>query len=283
MSEKFYISALQTILEAGRGILKIYNHGEYNTQNKKDGSPLTLADKVSHSIIFQNLGTSGLPILSEEGLHAAFLERRSWTEYWLVDPLDGTKEFIKRNGEFTVNIALVRKVQDRFIPVFGVVYIPVKDVLYLGVHRFGAWKIERAATKEYSSFEDVEAYGKKLPFSSGEQKRPLTVVVSRSHNNQETEELVAELEKRYGKIQRLTSGSSIKMCLVAEGLADIYPRFGPTMEWDTAAGDAVCRAAECEVTRRDGVRPLTYNKEDLHNPPFLVVRRDFPKDALVGF
>ncbi len=277
--EKLVNAAVQGALDAGRAILEVYQDENFDVEIKKDKSPLTRADKQAHRVIVQALEQAGdTPILSEEGKDSPYADRKEWEQYWLVDPLDGTKEFIKRNGEFTVNIALMRAEEGRdgseigpgAGPAAGVVYVPVKDILYVGIGGQGAWKVVGAAAAGAGTVQKVREIGEPLgeaPYSG----RPFTAVMSRSHNSPETEALVAEMEKTYGPAERVSSGSSIKLCLVAEGTADVYPRFAPTMEWDTAAGDAVCRAAGCRVTEQDGKTALRYNKENLLNPWFLVL------------
>lgn len=247
--------ARQAALEAGAVIMKIYTDPsqDFGIEKKSDNSPLTLADKNAHLCIMRYLGETGIPVLSEEGQHLPFCERRNWHRLWVVDPLDGTKEFIKKNGEFTVNIALV----EDGAPVMGVIYIPVTGILYYGISGVGAWK-EAPESKE------------SLPLMRKRGEDLFTVVASRSHMNAETEEYINQLRKNHENIQLVSSGSSIKICLVAEGVADTYPRFAPTMEWDTAAGDAIARAAGKHVVNVQTGLPLVYNKEDLHNPWFLV-------------
>lgn len=254
--------AKRAALEAGEEIMKIYTdpHQDFGIEKKADNSPLTLADKAAHLCIMRHLQRTGIPVLSEEGQHLPFSERSNWHRLWIVDPLDGTKEFIKKNGEFTVNIALV----EDGAPILGVIYIPVTNVLYYGIVREGAWKITPSSLPEGRA-SMIES----LPLKkSGEGL--YTVVASRSHMNAETEEYINQLRKNHDKIQLVSSGSSIKICLVAEGVADAYPRFAPTMEWDTAAGDAIARAAGKHVVDVQTGHPLVYNKEDLHNPWFLV-------------
>ena len=289
--------AYNAALEAGREILDVYEGSDFDVEMKADDSPLTVADKRAHDAIVRALEKSGLPVLSEEGADIPVDERRGWEQYWLVDPLDGTKEFIKRNGEFTVNIALMAKETrqtsekasgDMYVPAAGVVYVPVKDMAYLGIAGRGAWKVESALTgalkSEAQSAESDFAYSERNPVRieaaidsaralpvEDPASRPFSAVMSRSHNSPETEEYVSQLEASWGKAERVSSGSSIKLCLVAEGSADVYPRFAPTMEWDTAAGDAVCRAAGCRVTEKDETTPLAYNKDDLYNPWFVVL------------
>ena len=247
--------AKRAALDAGAEILRIYTDPtqDFGIEKKADNSPLTLADKAVHLCIMRYLQETGIPVLSEEGQHLPYAERKSWKRLWVVDPLDGTKEFIKKNGEFTVNIALVE--DDN--PVLGVIYIPVTGIMYYGVVGEGAWK-ETPDTKEA------------LPIEGERGEGLFTVVASRSHMNAETEEYINQLRKNHDKIHLISSGSSIKICLVAEGVADSYPRFAPTMEWDTAAGDAIDRAAGKKVINVETGMSLVYNKDDLHNPWFLV-------------
>jgi 3'(2'), 5'-bisphosphate nucleotidase len=282
-------AAIQAALVAGIEIMQIYA-GPVDVEYKGDSSPLTEADRRAHRVIVQILGSldKPLPILSEEGNEIPFQTRREWKRYWLIDPLDGTKEFIKKNGEFTVNIALMEQREAAWTPVVGVVYLPAKDILYVGIEGAGAVKLTDATRHipakrstnilAKTSVDELFSAGQRLPACSSDPDI-LRVVASRSHGSKETESLIAELGRNYKKVERVSSGSSIKLCLVAEGAADVYPRFAPTMEWDTAAGDGVCRAAGALVTGQDGKHPLVYNKEDLHNPWFLVFRKDFAKGA----
>ena len=265
--------AVKAALDAGAAILEIYEQ-DFEVEYKEDESPLTSADKASHEIIMEALSATAYPVLSEESAAVGYDERKAWTTYWLVDPIDGTKEFIKKNGEFTVNIALVEK----GIPVLGVVYVPVQDTLYVGSPE-GAWKIEEAAGKE--GFELIAA-AEEISVT-GTPKGALKVVASKSHCNDETLKFIGELEADYGPAERVSRGSSLKLCMIAEGSADIYPRIAPTMEWDTAAAHAVVTAAGGRVFQyRDGssaseyktgsssVSDVLYNKEDLLNPYFVV-------------
>ncbi len=261
-------------LAAGRAILEVYESEDFAVEAKSDHSPLTRADRSAHEVIERALSGSNIPMLSEEGADIPAAERQRWQRYWLIDPLDGTKEFIKRNGEFTVNIGLIERRGDGWEPVLGVVYVPALDVLYAGARETGGWKLaaaSRAVDESGSFLEQLKKEGQPLAGRPPESEAPIAAVVSRSHGSEETEAFVSQLEERYGTVTRVSSGSSIKLCLVAEGAADAYPRFAPTVEWDTAAGDAVCRAAGCRVTERDGSTPLSYNKEDLYNPWFLVL------------
>ena len=256
--------AIAAAVDAGRAILDVYSSA-FAVEHKDDRSPLTLADKRSHEIIAARLAAKdagGLPLLSEEGRNIPFEERKRWGLFWLVDPVDGTKEFIKRNGEFTVNIALVR--QNR--PVLGVIYVPVRDTLYYAAEGLGAWRLDKA-----SGDHARPGRADRLPVPGGPH-RPFTAVASRSHLSPETEAYLEGLRAMQGTLEIVSAGSSLKFCLIAEGRADVYPRFGPTMEWDTAAGHAiVVEAGGMVVTSTDRVE-LLYNKEDLHNPWFIAGR-----------
>lgn len=263
------IPAINAVLAAGEKILDVYKSDNFDVDFKSDDSPLTRADRMAHNSIVEYLSNSGLPVLSEEGRDIPYEERRNWKQFWLVDPLDGTKEFIKRNGEFTVNIALVENNE----AVAGVIYVPVLKDLYIGMKNSGAWKLSNVELKtRFERFEDVVLEGERLPL---QQKRDQMVIVgSRSHMSAETEQLIEKLSRSYGACDILSKGSSLKICMVAEGSADIYPRFAPTMEWDTAAGTAIACAAGFQVSQQDGKTPLNYNKENLLNPWFIVKRAD---------
>lgn len=245
---------------AGAAILDVYA-GNFDVTNKADSSPLTIADLRSHEIIVKGLSalTPQIPILSEEASDISFDERKRWNRYWLVDPLDGTKEFVSRNGEFTVNIALI----DQHSAVLGAVYVPVKDTLYLGVQQQGAYK-------------QVGSQPRVAIRTSSPANSPLRLVGSRSHRDSTLDQHLSKLEP----CEFVAVGSSLKFCLVAEGLADLYPRFGPTSEWDTAAAQAVVEAAGGAVVTLEG-SPLQYNaKSELLNPHFLVygdVSKDWPQ------
>ncbi len=235
---------------AGEAILEVYSGADFGTTYKDEGSPLTLADKAANDIIVAALKTltPDVPVLSEESKAEPFDVRKSWDRLWIVDPLDGTKEFIKRNGEFTVNIALV----EGGVPVLGVVYAPALKVTYYGARGSGAFRFKDGILNRILVSN----------FSTG---GPLKVVASRSHRGDELERFLDQL----GLVEVLSMGSSLKFCLVAEGAAHIYPRLGPTMEWDTAAAQCVVEAAGGQVVSLDG-RPLRYNREELLNPSFIV-------------
>jgi len=265
-------AAIEAALAAGREILAVYE-GPIAVELKDDRSPLTEADRRAHRTIAGVLAATGLPLVSEEGRALPAAERRSWERYWLVDPLDGTKEFVRRNGEFTVNIALMERTGEPTgaagvaDPIGGVVYAPVKDLLYFAWRGGGAWRDERASAPRTSLAARASA-SRRLPLAL--EREVYTVVASRSHTSAETEAFIRAAEREHGRVELASLGSALKICLVAEGSADVYPRFAPTMEWDTAAGHAVAlEAGRTLVDPRDGA-PLRYNKADLTNPWFLV-------------
>ncbi|WP_346863283.1 3'(2'),5'-bisphosphate nucleotidase CysQ [uncultured Draconibacterium sp.] len=257
-------TALIAAIEAGHEILKIYNDpkADFSVEKKADHSPLTIADKASHLVIVSHLEKTGIPILSEEGKTTDYSERKRWETFWLIDPLDGTKEFIKKNGEFTVNIALIKKGK----PVMGVIYVPVSGTLYFGSAKHGAWKLQQ--TPKTITLEQVLAQGKKLPAPMN--SNVYKVVGSRSHMSEETITYIKELKSVHSNLEIVSKGSSLKICMVAEGSAHQYPRFGPTMEWDTAAGHAIANAAGKKLWLTDMSGELQYNKENLLNPYFIV-------------
>ncbi|MCP4255461.1 MAG: 3'(2'),5'-bisphosphate nucleotidase CysQ, partial [Candidatus Scalindua sp.] len=253
---------------------------DFAVEQKDDKSPLTLADKKSNEIIEKVLeqtvtvNNSTVPILSEEGKEISYEERRKWEYFWLVDPLDGTKEFIKRNGEFTVNIALIHKHK----PVLGIIYIPVKNIFYFAAINIGTYKLDNSEiVTDDLSIEELIDKSQKLPLDSND-KSSLTVIGSRSHTSEEFSEFVKRLNEKHGNVEFISSGSSLKLCLVAEGIADVYPRFGPTMEWDTAAGQAIVEQANGTVMDTKTNEPLEYNKSNLLNPYFIVSRQDLNLD-----
>lgn len=256
--------AIKAAIKAGERILKIYNdpNSDFSVEKKADNSPLTIADKASHNVIVEYLEQTNIPILSEEGTAIAYEERKHWDTFWLIDPLDGTKEFIKKNGEFTVNIALITDGK----PIMGVIYVPVTATLYVGIVDQGAWKLE--VKNAEVTFEEIQELGLRLPQPSTNQH--FTIVGSRSHMSAETEAYIEELKKEHSQIDIVSKGSSLKICMVAEGIANEYPRFGPTMEWDTAAGHAIANAAGKKLWLTDLSKELSYNKENLLNPFFIV-------------
>jgi 3'(2'), 5'-bisphosphate nucleotidase len=237
---------------AGEKIMEVYEKADVGVDMKADNSPLTLADLTSHELIVASLSklTPDIPVLSEESKATPYKERLAWSKFWLVDPLDGTKEFIKRNGEFTVNIALIEEGR----PVLGVVHTPALGVTYYAVKGLGAFKVENGTAQAIKVQTDLS--------------QNLNVVASRSHAGPETKAFLAVLSKDY-TVNLVSKGSALKLCLVAEGSAHLYPRLGPTMEWDTAAAQCVAEEAGAKVTDTDG-KVLAYNKENLLNPFFIV-------------
>lgn len=237
--------------EAGDAILEIYEK-DFTVEHKDDESPLTEADIKSNEIICSALKNlyPNIPIISEENKEVPYVERKNWDYFWLIDPIDGTKEFIKKSGEFTVNIALIHK----DTPVLGVVYAPVLADMYFSKKGMGAYKNEvRLPVKQNT-----------------EPQRELNVVASISHLSKETQIYINELSLRTEKLNLVSKGSSLKLCLVAEGTADIYPRLGPTMEWDTGASHAIVIESGKNVVQYENDKPLVYNKETLFNPWFIV-------------
>lgn len=261
-------TAVKAALAAGREILDVYSK-PVNVEYKDDKSPLTEADKRSHGAIVNILVSTGLPLLSEEGKQMEFSERNNWKIFWLIDPLDGTKEFIKRNGEFTVNIALIKN----NYPVMGIIYVPVLNELYFASEEIGSYKCEN--TNFDQAFLETADFVNNLVARSqrlSDVKRPekYKVVASRSHMSPETEQMINDLKQKHGEIDLVSKGSSLKLCLVAEGKAHLYPRLAPTMEWDTAAGQAIAELAGCTVINYENKARMNYNKENLLNPWFVV-------------
>jgi len=257
--------AIQAAIDAGTEIMKVYN-SDFSYELKSDTSPLTIADKNANDIINKYLIQTGIPIISEENAQIDFEERKNWNRCWIVDPLDGTKEFIKRNGEFTVNIALI----ENGIPMLGVVYVPdsgklfFADVLKKEAHSLNV-------TSNDILLEEILSTSKKIIFKKNKETF-IRVVGSRSHMNKETLDFMNVLKEKYNEVEVISKGSSLKFCLVIEGLADIYPRFAPTMEWDTAAAHAICSASGVSVISNETNKELNYNKENLLNPWFICKR-----------
>lgn len=263
MNEPILRTAIQAALEAGTKIMTIYRKG-FAVDYKADQSPLTEADLASNTIINAYLEPTGVPIISEENKPLDYAIRKAWKSCWIVDPLDGTKEFVKQNDEFTVNIALVANGQ----VVFGVIYAPALNVLYYtNASKTKAYRAEvdganAAEIKLFNEADEIQA--------SEIMDNQIRVVASRSHLNDKTKAFIDDLELKYNEVSTVSRGSSLKFCLVAEGKADIYPRFAPTMEWDTAAGQAICEAVGLQVIDIDTEHPMVYNREDLLNNYFLV-------------
>jgi len=262
--ELLYFAILAS-LKAGEEILNVYQSDDFEIQLKSDDSPLTIADQRAHKAIVSIIDELGIPVLSEEGEHSSYEERKLWKQCWIVDPLDGTKEFIKRNDEFTVNLALI----DEGKPVSGVIYVPVYRRLYFADIELGAFRTDDIENWEDGLDKLIQA-SRQLPFEYNSDE--IRVVGSRSHMNEETQSYFEQLTKEYSKVKIISKGSSLKLCMIAENQADIYPRFSPTMEWDIAAGHAIVSASGGKVLHIDSKTELTYNKEDLLNPSFMCKR-----------
>lgn len=255
--------AVKAALNGGQKIMEVYQTANFEVEAKSDNSPLTIADKKAHNAIIETLAETNIPVLSEEGKSIPFETRSKWEKFWMVDPLDGTKEFIKRNGEFTVNIALI----ENGFPIAGVIYVPVTQKLYFAELGEGSFMVESINAEMLENIE-FSAEAKSLPIARADNK--IKVVGSRSHMSPETEAYVEQLSKKYGEVEMVSMGSSLKICLVAEGAADFYPRFAPTMEWDTAAGQAIAEEAGMTVINWETKTRMQYNKQNLLNPWFLV-------------
>lgn len=255
--------AIKAALKAGEAIMEIYNGEDFEVEFKGDDSPLTKADKAAHEIIVSYLANSSLPILSEEGADIPYAERKNWNRFWMVDPIDGTKEFIKRNGEFTVNIALIENQK----PILGVVFAPALKVLYFAEQGLGSYKME-----SISSIEDTHK-SERIDLSKSTYPEIYTLVVSKSHMNEHTQQFVDLKKQEFGEIATVSFGSSLKICKVAEGSAHCYPRFGPTMEWDTAAAHAIASSGRCYMVQSDESQ-VNYNKPNLLNPHFILFAND---------
>ncbi len=258
-------SLIDIAIKAGAEIMRIYN-SDYTVSYKDDQSPLTDADTASNRIIVESLkAISDYPLISEEEKEVQYEMRKDYDAYWLIDPLDGTKEFIKRNGEFTVNIALIKA----GVPIMGVVYAPVIETLYYASEEEGAFKCENVSTSITQNEISKNAFrlvNPKIPLTT-----KISIVASKSHLSPETQDFIDSMKQIYKEVDIKSKGSSLKLCMVAEGSANVYPRFAPTMEWDTAAGHAVCRIAGYQVNEYPVGTPLKYNKENLLNPWFIVM------------
>ena len=261
-SHNLLTTAITAALQAGKAILEIYHSGAFDIEIKGDNSPLTNADTASHNVIMSYLTKTNIPVLSEEGRDIPYKERKAWKQLWIVDPIDGTKEFIKRNGEFTVNIALIENNR----PLMGVIFVPVTGELYFSAKEMGAFKV--AVDLEDYDLDALQSKANKLPFQR--EDKTFTIVASRSHMSVETESYVQQMRDIHGDVKLISKGSSLKLCMVAEGTANCYPRFAPTMEWDTSAGQAICEHAGFEVIDWDTKKNMLYNREELLNNWFLV-------------
>lgn len=259
---KYLYTAVEAAVNAGAIIMDIYENQTVTVERKSDDSPVTIADKKADIYIQNALQGTQIPILSEEGEHASYEIRQNWQQCWIVDPLDGTKEFIKRNGEFTVNIALVENGK----PLLGVIYIPAEKSLYFAITaEKKSFKLE---LESHSITRELFQNAKEI-FAANE-NGVITLTSSHSYTNQKVIDFIDTLETEGKEVNLIKAGSSLKFCLMAEGQASYYPRYAPTMEWDTAAGHAICKAVGLEVYSLETNKPLKYNKENLLNSWFLV-------------
>ncbi len=247
--------------QAGLAILEVYNRESgFSIESKSDNSPVTEADLAAHRVLMAGLESllDNTPILSEESELPSFEQRSQWNRYWIIDPLDGTKEFINRNGEYTVNVALIENGK----PILGVVHVPVLEITYVGVAGLGAWKINKAQ----KTIIQTRAVDSRI-----KSKLAVELVASRRHGAQEVEQMIGALTEKFGSVTTKSMGSSLKLCLIAEGEADLYPRLALTSEWDTAAAQAVVEAAGGRVVDSE-FEILRYNtKENILNPFFFVI------------
>ena len=260
--------SINAAINAGKEIMNIYS-SDFIVENKTDDSPLTLADKKSNSIIELALKNTRIAYLSEEGKSISYKERKDWEYLWIIDPLDGTKEFVKRNSEFTVNIALIKNNK----PILGVIYVPCTNDLYFGLQELGAFKVN--IDSSINDINELIKISQKLPLLSSRKK--YVIVGSRSHMSKETEDYFKFKQKQHKNVEVLAIGSSLKICMVAEGKADSYPRYAPTMEWDTAAGHAIANMAGFKILEYNTNTEITYNKKDLLNPWFLVEKDSYDR------
>ena len=258
--------AFNAAVRAGAEIMKVYHNSEsYDIKVKSDNTPLTIADRLAHNKIKEVLGSTRIPILSEEGREMLYDERKNWDMFWLIDPLDGTIEFIKGNNEFTVNIALMSENEC----VGAIVYVPYLGKAYFAEQGCGAMLLEGVYPDENANYtnRDIRSKAQMLPLSSATHDK-FRIAVSRSHQTAETAEYVEKMRKMHPEIDIIEQGSSYKFCLMAEGTIDYYPRTTTTYEWDTAAAELILVESGGLVRSLPDHRPLRYNKEDLHNPWF---------------
>ena len=265
--KEIYQIAIQAGIDASFVLMDYYSNG-FSFEDKADGSPVTEADKASSDLIHSRLKETGIPIIGEEIINLPYEERKSWTKNWCVDPLDGTKEFIKKNGEFAINIAFIENQQ----PTFGIIVAPVKKEIIVGS------KVEGVFILQYDALGKIKS-SKKIDIQDTI-NHPLVLLASRSYNTPETDRYVKLLEQDFGLIDYKQRGSALKFFDLALNTADVYPRFAPTMEWDIAAGQAIIEALEGEVLNFHTQEPLIYNKEDLYNPYFIAKTKAHRKQCL---
>jgi 3'(2'), 5'-bisphosphate nucleotidase len=258
--------AFNAAVRAGAEIMKVYNNsGDIDVMVKSDNTPLTIADRLAHNKIKEVLGETRIPILSEEGREMLYDERKNWEMFWLVDPLDGTIEFLKRNNEFTVNIALMADNEC----VGAIVYVPYLGKMYFAERGCGAMVLENIVPDENANYtnQDIRSKAQILPLESAAHDK-FRIAVSRSHQTAETADFVEQMRKIHSEVEIIEQGSSYKFCLMAEGVIDYYPRTTTTYEWDTAAAELILAEAGGKTHSLPDHKPLQYNKENLHNPWF---------------
>ncbi len=255
---------VEAAIEASKAIMKIYQ-GEFERVEKEDGSPVTIADLTSSKILREHLNKTHLPITGEEQEKAPFESRKMWDKSWCIDPLDGTKEFIKRNGEFVINIALL----EGQVSTFGLIASPVQRRIILGGPKFGAYEFSFDEAEKYEKWKKLDSL---KPIAD-----PITVISSRSHYTGDILSLIHSIEENYNKFESIKMGSALKFFHLVNGKADVYPRFAPTMEWDIAAGQAIFEAIGGEIINIKTGESLRYNKENLLNPFFIAYNKHVPK------
>ncbi|MFW5792906.1 MAG: 3'(2'),5'-bisphosphate nucleotidase CysQ [Bacteroidota bacterium] len=266
-SQELYNSfeiAVNAALNAGEEVIKIYAQ-DFHEEIKDDGTPITIADKKANSCILDNLKKTKLPVVSEESRIADYNERKNWDYYWLIDPIDGTKEFINKNGEFTINIALMKKDS----PIAGIIFVPAINQLYFGVDNAGSYSIEIDNKNiSYLSLQKLLSTSKKLTTPESP-TNIYNIAVSRSHLNNRTKSFIEKIKTKSTQINLIETGSSLKFCRLCEGICNIYPRYGKTFEWDIAAGHAILAANGGELYDVNTLKPLKYNKTEMLNPYFM--------------
>jgi 3'(2'), 5'-bisphosphate nucleotidase len=258
-------NAIHASLLAGVEIMEYYISEDFDVDTKENNTPVTQADIAASNVIIDILARTHIPIICEETAETPYQERKTWNTVWIVDPLDGTKDFIAKNDEFTVNIALIEKEA----PVLGVIYVPVTDTLYYGIVGIGAYMLQEASTRVSGyTFEELEKHAQELPLTT--ESSEFRIVASRSHRCAHTEQFIEEQKKIHPNTTLISIGSSLKFCLIANGTAQLYPRFNNIAEWDTAAGDALVRAAGFHSYIAHTSEYLKYNKENMMQPHFII-------------
>ncbi len=257
--KQYLQTAIAAALASGKAVLRIYEQQDVDIVYKEDQSPVTQADILAHDIIKKHLSQSQIPIISEEQTAQSYIVRKSWKQCWMIDPIDGTKEFINKTNDFTINIALI----ENNFPTLGVIYLPAFDILYFALKNKGAYKLENAST---FTFSDILTHSQSLPFKKTED---YTILISRSHADKKTKKFIDTLKTSHKNLQILSRGSSLKFCLLAEGNANIYPRLIPLKEWDIAAGVAIAQISGVKIYNAKTNNPLTFNTENLIAEPFI--------------